>query len=270
MTRILVVEPDEVVASDMRASLGQNTDWHVIRVASLMEAIRAAGEDRFDAAVLDPDLPDGNGLDIVDFLRIGSPGIRILLVSDSGDEEVVFHALSHGVGDYLVKDSHLSQELPRRVDALLERGSADGLVDTLAAAGSYDTRPEGAGNEGAAQETSLQRALGVIVGGPILAAGVFDSRGKPVAARLFPGVDPDGFGFAIGIIHGQIGGLWTYAELKPSGYDILVDVDAGLLALTAIPGTFVVAVLMEKDVPRAKALEIADRAARKVFESLKS
>lgn len=269
MARILLVEPDEAVANDMGASLKGHAEWHVTRVGSLLEAIRAAGETVFDAAVLDTDQPDGNGLDILDFLRIGSPGIQILLVSDRRDEEIVFHALSHGVGDYLLKDSHLSQELPRRVDALLERGSAEGLVDTLAAADRYDARPEAEAPDGRADESSLARALGVIVGGPVLAVAVFDSRGKPLATRLFPGVDPEGFGFALGTIHGQVGGLWTYAELKPLGYDMLVDVDAGTLGVTAIPGTFIVAALMERETPRAKALEILDRAARKVYETLK-
>lgn len=267
-TRILLVEPDEKAAADMSLSLEGHPEWEVTRVGSLLEAIRVAGETPFQAAVLDYDLPDGTGLDILDFLRIGSPGIQIVLVSDRGSEDIVFHALSHGVGDYLVKDSHLGQELARRIDALLDRG-ANHVVDTLTAATKYDKAPVDEDRATPVPESALDRALGIIVGGPILAAGIFDSRGKVIAARFYPGLDPDGAGFALATIHGQIGALWTYAELKPLGYEMLVEVDAGLLAVTAIPGTFVVALLMERQTEHDRALERLEMAARKVFETLR-
>ena len=252
----------------MRDVLKDHHDWEVVRVGSLLEAIRAAGDTAFDAAILDYDQPDGTGLDILDFLRIGSPGIRILMVSDKGNEQIAFHALSHGVGDYLVKDSHLAHELPRRVDALLDTTSSHGLVEALAPT-RYEPAPVDVDRTPVPSGTALDRALEIIVGGPILAAGVFDTRGKPYATRLVPGVDPDGVGFALATIHGQIGALWTYGELKPLGYEMLIEVDAGLLGVTAIPGTFVVALLMERDTDHARALERLEMAARKIFETLR-
>lgn len=271
MTRILLVEQDDAAAQDMDRALHLRADWEVTRVASLLEAIRAAGDAPFDAVVLDYDLPDGSGLDILDFLRIGSPGIGILLISDRATEEVVFHALSHGVADHLVKDSHLAQELPRRVDAILDRVAEGALVESLHAAGPYEAVPREAPRAGASPAAGpLDRALAAIVGGPILACGVFDSRGKAIATRHFPGADPEGLGFALGTIHGQVGALWTYAELKPVGYEMLIELDAGLLGITAIPGTYVIALLMERATPRDKALERLEMAARRIFEAVQA
>lgn len=270
MTRILLVEPDPSAAENMRDALGDHPDWEVTRVGSLLEAIRAAGDTPFDAAILDYDQPDGSGLDIIDFLRIGSPGIRILMVSDTSNEQIAFHALSHGVGDYLVKDTHLERELPRRVDALLETAGGGGLVETLTPMTSYEPAPRDTdAHEPVPRESSLDQALNVIVGGPILAAAVYDSRGKTIAARLYPGLDADGIGFALATLHGQVGSLWTYGELKPLGYEMLIEIDAGLLGVTAIPGTFIIAVLMERDTDHDKALERCEMAARKIYETLR-
>src|SRR5438067_5175267 len=133
LTRILLVDPNESESDSLKQSLTQHDGWEVTRVGSVLEAIREAGERSFDAAVLDYDLPDGSGLDILDFLRIGSPGIRILVLGSRKSEDIAFHALSHGAGDFLVKDKHLPAELPRRIDALLESGgfAESALVETL-------------------------------------------------------------------------------------------------------------------------------------------
>lgn len=265
-TRILLVEPDEGAAQAVRASLAQRDGWEVTRVASLLEAIRTAGEQRFDAAILDYDLPDGTGLDLLDFLRIGSPGIRILVLSDQRSEEIAFHALSHGAGEVLVKDKHLEAELPRRMEGLLEHVDATAaLVETLLPT-TYEDKallPAPAAEEPA---TALQEAVRGLVGGSVVAAGVWDPLGRPVALRLAPDIDPDGLGFALATIHGQIGGVWTYAGLKPTGYAQLIDVEGGLLGVTAIPGTYLVALLFEP-LPRHRAMEKLDRAAHRLAQA---
>lgn len=268
MTRILVVEGDEEAADAIHQSLGVRPEWVVTRAKTILEAIRAAGESTFDAAILEAELPDGSGLDILDFLRIGSPGIQIVLVAAKPSEAIAFHALSHGAGDFIVKDKHFGQELPRRIDALLDRVSPESaLVETLAPMRGYDEHepmPAGA----AAEESAIDRALASLVGGNVVAAGVFDLRGRALATRLFADMDPEGLGFALATIHGQIGALWTYGGLKPTGYEALVDVEGGLLAITAIPGTYVVAVLFEEGMQRRRALERLEQAAKRVHASL--
>lgn len=255
MTRILLVDPDALEAETLRASLSGHLDWEVTHVGTVLEAIRTAGDEKFDAAILDYDLPDGTGLDLLNFLRLGSPGIRILMLSNHTSAEVAFHALSHGAGDYLIKDEHLDQELPRRMTTLLEGSAAESaLVETLMPHRSQEAeflaRPHEEETEG-----TIQAELKSVVGGSTLAAGLFDHRGRPIAVRLLPDIDSDGLGFALATIHGQIGSVWTYGNLRPTGYTILVDVEGGVLGITAIPGTFLVGVLFESPINHARALE---------------
>lgn len=267
MTRILLVEPDDGAATALRSSLAQHHGWEVTRVASVLEAIRTAGETKFDAAILDYDLPDGTGLDLLDFLRIGSPGIRIVMLSDQRSEDIAFHALSHGAGEVLVKDKHLEAELPRRVEGLLEHIDATAaLVETLHPSTYEDKRfhPQPTEEE---QQSALQVAVRDLVSGNVIAAGVWDHLGKPVALRLMPDLDPAGLGFALGTIHGQVGGVWTYGNLKPTGYVQLIDVEGGLLCVTAIPGTFLVALLFETPINKHRALEKLEQAAHRLTQA---
>lgn len=268
MTRILLVEPDEGSAGQLSGALEEHEGWQVTRVGTVLEAIREAGEAPFDAAVLDYELPDGSGMDIMDFLRIGSPGIRIVVVANRKSEEVAFHALSHGAGDFMIKDKHLVLELPRRIDALLQEGAIDpqaALVETLHPTEYEEAKFERSVEE---QENALQATVRGLVGGSTLAVGVFDHRGRPVALRLLPDLDPDGMGFALATIHGQVGAVWTYGNLKPTGYAMLVEVEGGVLGITAVPGTYLVAILLEAPISRHRALEKMEQAAARITSAL--
>lgn len=256
MPRILLVDQDDAESEEIRRALGLHGGWDVVRAATVLDAIRVAGEAQFDAAVLDCELPDGSGLDLLDFLRIGSPGIRIVVLSRGGTEAQAFQALSHGAADWLVKDRHLVMELPRRVDALLdpldpraavvealtplEREEASGVVE--------DDAPDLA--------ERLAPLLRDLVGGPVFAAAVFDERGRPVAARLVPPLDADGVGFGLATLHHQVAALWGHANLRPTSYLALVQVDGGVLALTAVPGPYLVALLLAGETPPEKALRL--------------
>ncbi|HUR67972.1 MAG TPA: response regulator [Candidatus Thermoplasmatota archaeon] len=270
MTRILLVEGHAGVASRMDESLRGRPGWEVVRAGTLLEAIRAAGESKFDAAVLETELPDGSGLDILDFLRIGSPGIRILLVADKPSESVAFHALSHGAGDFIVKDPHLETELPRRIDALLDHPEPmTALVETLTPYGTYEPQEERPLIQQAKPTANaLEKALAEIVGGSVLAAGVWDLRGKPLAVNIPKDLDGDGLGFAMATLHGQIGALWTYGNLKPTGYRLVIDVEGGLLAISAIPGTYIVALLFDGGFAPRRALERVDQAGLRMLAAL--
>lgn len=267
-TRILLVEGNDEQARGMGRSLGGREGWEIVRASTLLEAIRAAGESRFDAAVLDADLPDGSGLDILDFLRIGSPGIRILLMSEQASEQVAFHALSHGAGDLIVKDKHLEQELPRRIDALLEHpDSTTALVDTISAVRAYD-EPEYQPKSAPVKEGAIEKALADLVGGQVLAAGVWDLRGKALATKVPADMDAEGIGFALATLHGQVGALWTYGNVKPTGYRCVIDVEGGVLGITAIPGTYIVALLFDAGFPARRAIERLDQAGLRVLAAL--
>lgn len=266
-TRILLVEAGEPDARSLGGALRYHSDWEVVRATSLLDAIRAAGGARFDAAILDADLPDGSGLDILDFLRIGSPDIRILLCSARADERTALDAIRRGAGDVLLKDGRTERELPRRLAALLERPSdPTAHVDALTPS-PRAPRPATA-NGRIAAGAGLGDVLAHLVRGTTRGAGVWDPLGRPVAALLPQGGSPEGLGFALATLHSQMGALHAFSGLTPTGYHSIVDVEHGLLAITAIPGTYIVALLLDEDVAREDALAQLARAADVVLAAL--
>lgn len=279
MARILLVEEDEDDAQEIRRAFGHRRDVEIVRVGTVLDAIRTAGESTFDAAILDYELPDGTGLDLLDFLRIGSPGIRIVIVSDTGSEALALQALSHGAGDWLVKDRHLGHELPRRMEALLDHVDATAaFVETLAPAVAYDEEARLHEDADApprppaeAGQDDVRRRFGTLaqdlVQGAVFAAGVFDHRGRPLAVRLVPPLDPDGVGFGLATVHAQIGSLWSTTDLKPVSYVTLVQVEGGLLGMTAVPGPYLVALLFAQGTPHERALRALAGAAKRVSDA---
>jgi ActR/RegA family two-component response regulator len=280
-THILLVEGDDVAAAELRDAL-VHPGWDVTRASTVLEAIRAAGEMPFDAAVLEADLPDGSGVDLLNFLRITSPNIRIMVLSTEGSEEVAFRALSTGAGDFLVKNRHLAEELPRRIDALLEAGDATGaLVETLLPsdpstlvihedveeAADADP-PEPPARRRDATRPELEPALDAAVGKSAFAAAVYDSRGRILAERLVPPLDAHNLGFGLASIHNQVASLWATSGIKPISYAALVRIEGGLLGITAVPGQILVALLMPEDTGASKALERLTGFARSVSEAL--
>jgi DNA-binding response OmpR family regulator len=78
--RILHVEDDADLRSILARSLADRVEW--VGASSLQEAEDMLRHDRFDLVVLDLDLPDGSGLDLLERLNAltGSP-LPVLILS---------------------------------------------------------------------------------------------------------------------------------------------------------------------------------------------
>ena len=69
------------------------------------QAIRVAPAARPDVVVLDLQLPDLPGVEVVRLLLATDPAIRVLMLSASGDQQDVLDALKAGALGYLVKSA---------------------------------------------------------------------------------------------------------------------------------------------------------------------
>ncbi|MGC4852434.1 response regulator [Micromonospora sp. DT4] len=69
------------------------------------QAIRVAAAVRPDVVVLDLQLPDISGVEVVVGLRAVLPDVRVLMLSASGEEQSVLDAVKAGATGYLVKST---------------------------------------------------------------------------------------------------------------------------------------------------------------------
>ena len=77
----------------------------VAAVGEGAQAVRVAAAVRPDVVVLDLQLPDLSGVEVIRGLLAADPGIRILMLSASGEHQDVLDAMKAGATGYLIKSA---------------------------------------------------------------------------------------------------------------------------------------------------------------------
>jgi two-component system alkaline phosphatase synthesis response regulator PhoP len=120
MTKVLIVEDDEVIAASMAQHLaGEGFD--PIRVGRGEVGLARLRYEAPDVVVLDLMLPGLDGWSLIESARAEGIGTPIIVVSARGTEHDRVHALEIGADDYLVKPFSM-KELVARVQAAARRG----------------------------------------------------------------------------------------------------------------------------------------------------
>ncbi|NLU76908.1 response regulator transcription factor [Micromonospora sp. HNM0581] len=75
------------------------------------QAVRVVAAVRPDVVVLDLHLPDISGVEVIHGLRTAYPGVRVLMLSASGEQQGVLDAVKAGATGYLLKAAGLADFL---------------------------------------------------------------------------------------------------------------------------------------------------------------
>jgi two-component system, OmpR family, response regulator len=119
MARILLIEDDDGTADEIGLEL-RSSGHDVTRVAALEPARTLSAGEPFDLLILDRQLPDGEGLELLSDLRRNGQRTPALVLSALGSMDDRVRGLRAGGDDYLPKPFALV-ELVARVEALLRR-----------------------------------------------------------------------------------------------------------------------------------------------------
>ncbi|HUS67902.1 MAG TPA: response regulator transcription factor [Kofleriaceae bacterium] len=114
--RCLIVEDDDS-AREMVERILIRGGHRVLSAGSLIGAQDALAQGPVDVILLDLDLPDSTGVNVVALVRDLAPGARILVVSGHAEPRHVMVALEAGADGYLLKDE-LSEDLSRALQAV--------------------------------------------------------------------------------------------------------------------------------------------------------
>lgn len=119
MERLLLLEDDLALGEGVRLALqGENRPVTVCR--TLAEGREALDAGSFDLLILDVNLPDGSGLDLLRQVRGQVP---VILLTANDMETDIVTGLESGAEDYITKPFSLAV-LRARVNAQLRRGKA--------------------------------------------------------------------------------------------------------------------------------------------------
>lgn len=106
MTDVLIVDDHPVVLTGLSALIDSDPQLKVVATArSASEARALPPAVAPDVAVLDLQLPDGDGIALGIELRQVWPALRVLILTMHADEGTVIQSLASGLNGYLLKDA---------------------------------------------------------------------------------------------------------------------------------------------------------------------
>lgn len=124
MKKLLLLEDDTALGRGIQLAL-QGQEAQVTLVNTLAQAREALGKGRFDLLLLDVNLPDGSGLELLRQVRGQVP---VILLTANDLETDIVTGLESGAEDYITKPFSLAV-LRARVNAQLRRGKRDARVE---------------------------------------------------------------------------------------------------------------------------------------------
>ena len=128
--RILMVEDDSAATQSLELLL-KAEGFTVYSTGLGEEGVDLAKIYDYDLVLLDLDLPDMSGMDVLRALRVARINTPIMFLSGSADIEAKVRAFSGGADDYVTKPFH-RDELVARIHAVVRRsqGHAQSLIKT--------------------------------------------------------------------------------------------------------------------------------------------
>ncbi len=111
--RILIVDDHGLVREGLKRLLDEEVDIQVMGEAtSAGEALLLLGTLAIDVAVVDINLPDKTGLDLLETIKRDWPKVSVLIVSAAPEEHYAVRAIRLGASSYLSKDGALELLVP--------------------------------------------------------------------------------------------------------------------------------------------------------------
>ncbi len=122
--KLLIVE-DELELLNSTCVYLQKEDFVCEAASNFFEAEDKLLSYNYDVVILDINLPDGNGLDLLRHVKEKAPETGVLIVSAKDSLDDKLKGLDLGADDYITKPFHLA-ELNSRVNSLLRRRKFEG------------------------------------------------------------------------------------------------------------------------------------------------
>jgi two-component system chemotaxis response regulator CheY len=116
--QILLAEDSAVTRAFLVSVLEEVEDFIIIEVSSGFEALKQLPRQKFHMIITDINMPDINGLELINFVKSNSQyaAIPLIVVTTEGAERDREKGIALGADEYLVKpiDPELLQEIVRK------------------------------------------------------------------------------------------------------------------------------------------------------------
>jgi signal transduction histidine kinase len=154
---VLLIEDNPGDARLVRETLSEQGSHStaLVHVGCMSEAEAYLAEHAVDIILLDPGLPDAQGLGAVRRAHIAAPGATLVVLTHLDDEALATQSMQEGAQDYLVKGEIERRALLRALRYAIERKRLERLKDEFVSTVSHELRTP---------LTSISGSLGLLVG----------------------------------------------------------------------------------------------------------
>lgn len=118
--KILVVEDDLALSAGLCFELDAN-GYLTVAAYGCKKAVQLIESEEFSLAILDVNLPDGNGFELCRKVRSRKPELPVIFLTANDLESDVLNGFDMGAEDYVTKPFNM-QILLKRVNVALRRG----------------------------------------------------------------------------------------------------------------------------------------------------
>ena len=108
MKKILVVDDEKMIRWTLSQAL-KSWGYTPIEVATVSEALETYSSEIPEAVLLDIDLPDGSGLDLLRNIKHQYPEATVIMITGNVRVETTISALRGGAYDFISKPIHLEE-----------------------------------------------------------------------------------------------------------------------------------------------------------------
>lgn len=120
--KILLVEDMESFRGAVSQLLGVYSD--VTEAECLATARALLARQSFDVVVLDKNLPDGDGVDLLTEIKGSYPNTVVIMLTSDSDFNVIKQCIALGADDYVVKTENVIPDLLVRLPLAMSKGAA--------------------------------------------------------------------------------------------------------------------------------------------------
>jgi DNA-binding NtrC family response regulator len=183
MTAHILIVEDDPALNQMLALHFEDEGYEVEGVMTCTEAMEQVAACAYDLLLLDQQLPDGTGVELLEGLLSREPDLPVVMMTGQHDLELAIEAIGKGAADFVHKPVETAQ-LQQTVSRLLENRRLSREVKALRGA-EEPRRQEGdlIGRSSAMLTVSKEIALCASSAATVLVSGE-SGTGKEVVARL--------------------------------------------------------------------------------------
>ena len=183
MNKYLLIIEDDAALNQMLLLHFEDSGFGVTGVHSCADGITQLRKTAFDLILLDQQLPDGTGLELLRQIHSEDPAQAVVMMTGQHDLELAIQAIKEGASDFIHKPIK-SEELQIVVDRVLENRRLSREVEALQpGSGQEGEERELIGRSNAMLQVSKEIALCATSGATVLIGGE-SGTGKEVVARL--------------------------------------------------------------------------------------